>query len=56
MKRARVVGQAATGVPLWESDPAGTEKWADVPYIVFPGNVGSPETLGDLVASYRWGS
>jgi hypothetical protein len=53
MKRARVVGQAATGVPLWESASEDIRKWADVPYVVFPGNVGGVETLGDLVASYR---
>jgi uncharacterized protein YgbK (DUF1537 family) len=55
MKRAKVVGQAATGVPLWKSETVGTGKWVDVPYIVFPGNVGQEETLGDLVASYRVG-
>lgn len=53
MKKARVIGQAATGVPLWRSEPTGSPKWPDVPYIVFPGNVGSTQTLGDLVASYR---
>ncbi len=53
MKKARVVGQAATGVPLWRGEPTGNPKWPDVPYIVFPGNVGTTQTLGDLVASYR---
>lgn len=53
MKKARVVGQAATGVPLWRSEPTGSPKWPDIPYIVFPGNVGTTQTLGDLVASYR---
>lgn len=53
MKKARVVGQAATGVPLWRSEPIGSPKWPYVPYIVFPGNVGTAQTLGDLVASYR---
>lgn len=53
MKKARVVGQAATGVPLWRSEPIGRPKWPYVPYIVFPGNVGTAQTLGDLVASYR---
>ena len=55
MKRAKVVGQAATGVPLWKSETVGVGKWADVPYVVFPGNVGQEETLGELVASYRVG-
>ncbi|OJJ87451.1 uncharacterized protein ASPGLDRAFT_64571 [Aspergillus glaucus CBS 516.65] len=52
IKRARILGQAATGVPLWRSD--GTcDKWPGIPYIVFPGNVGSPELLGELVSSYH---
>ncbi|KAL8689140.1 MAG: hypothetical protein Q9218_005125 [Villophora microphyllina] len=54
MKKARVVGQAATGVPLWRSDQSvGQPKWPDVPYVVFPGNVGTGKTLGELVAAYR---
>ncbi|EXJ83053.1 hypothetical protein A1O1_06671 [Capronia coronata CBS 617.96] len=53
MKKANVVGQAAPGIPLWESSEQDIAKWADVPYIVFPGNVGGEHALGNLVASYR---
>ena len=36
--RARVIGQILPGVPLWRSGPES--KFPDMPYIVFPGNVG----------------
>jgi uncharacterized protein YgbK (DUF1537 family) len=53
MRRALVLGQAAVGVPLWRSASGDVEKWPELPYIVFPGNVGQVETLGEVVASYR---
>lgn len=53
IQKARVVGQASTGVPLWRSDSAGSPKWPEVPYVVFPGNVGTAETLGNLVSSFK---
>ncbi|KAK4499712.1 hypothetical protein PRZ48_010230 [Zasmidium cellare] len=50
-KRAKIRGQAAPGVPLWQcSEP--TCKYPDITYVVFPGNVGDNTTLRDLVA--RW--
>ncbi len=51
MKRAMVVGQAAPGVPLWRCDES-TSRHTSVPYVVFPGNVGSEDALADLVE--RW--
>jgi uncharacterized protein YgbK (DUF1537 family) len=51
MKRAMVLGQAAKGVPLWRCDEASS-RHIGVPYVVFPGNVGTDETLADLVE--RW--
>ena len=51
-KRAMVVGQAAPGVPLWRCDEA-TSKWTGIPYVVFPGNVGSDETLYEVVDRWR---
>ncbi|KAH6995919.1 hypothetical protein BKA56DRAFT_650710 [Ilyonectria sp. MPI-CAGE-AT-0026] len=51
MKRARVVGQAAPGVPLWKCDEE-TSRHRGVPYVVFPGNVGSDETLADIVKAW----
>ncbi|KAI0008345.1 hypothetical protein F4779DRAFT_628519 [Xylariaceae sp. FL0662B] len=52
MKRAMIVGQAAPGVPLWRCDEP-TTRWPGVPYVVFPGNVGSAETLYDVVNGWR---
>ncbi|KAK6846128.1 hypothetical protein PG987_001316 [Apiospora arundinis] len=52
MRKAMIVGQAAAGVPLWRCDEASA-KWPGLPYVVFPGNVGSDETLFDVVKG--WG-
>ncbi|XP_074305068.1 uncharacterized protein LOC141639999 [Silene latifolia] len=49
-KRAKVVGQALAGVPLWE---LGHEsRHPGVPYIVFPGNVGDHKALAAVVKSW----
>lgn len=50
-RRAKICGQAASGVPLWRCSET-TSKWPEIPYAVFPGNVGEPDTLRDLVASW----
>ncbi|KAJ5088646.1 hypothetical protein N7456_012262 [Penicillium angulare] len=50
-KRALIVGQAAPGVPLWRCDEP-TSRHRDVPYVVFPGNVGGEETLCELVEGW----
>ncbi|PPJ58770.1 hypothetical protein CBER1_10904 [Cercospora berteroae] len=52
MKIATVVGQAAPGVPLWECLEESS-KWTGIPYVVFPGNVGSNETLFQVVDGWR---
>ena len=52
MRCATVVGQAAPGVPLWRCDE-DTSKWSGIPYIVFPGNVGSESTLFEVVDGWR---
>ncbi|TQW10401.1 3-hydroxyacid dehydrogenase/reductase [Cordyceps javanica] len=51
MRRARVLGQAAPGVPLWMCTEE-TSRHRAVPYVVFPGNVGSEDTLADIVESW----
>ncbi|TKW53478.1 putative oxidoreductase YgbJ [Colletotrichum tanaceti] len=48
MRRARILGQAAPGVPLWRCDEE-TSRHRGVPYVVFPGNVGSDSTLAEVV-------
>jgi uncharacterized protein YgbK (DUF1537 family) len=52
MKKATVVGQAAPGVPLWRCDEP-TSKWAGLPYVVFPGNVGGEYTLAEVAEKWR---
>ncbi|KAI9899693.1 hypothetical protein N3K66_006154 [Trichothecium roseum] len=51
-KRATIVGQAAPGVPLWRCDEPSS-KWTGIPYVVFPGNVGTDETLYQVVEGWR---
>lgn len=46
IQRAMVLGQALPGVPVWAPGPES--KWPELPYIVFPGNVGGPDALADL--------
>jgi len=52
MKKALIAGQASKGVPLWRCDEE-TCKWPGLPYVVFPGNVGSEEALFELVRDWR---
>lgn len=54
MRRARILGQAAPGVPLWRCDEK-TSRHTGVPYVVFPGNVGSDETLAEVVQAWAIG-
>ncbi len=48
MRRALVMGQAAPGVPVWQMGPE--TRFPGMSYVVWPGNVGGPEALRDLVA------
>jgi len=51
VKRAMVLGQILPGVPVWE---LGAEtKFPGLPYVVFPGNVGGPEALLEVVSKLR---
>ena len=51
VKRAMVLGQILPGVPVWQ---LGTEtRHAGLAYIVFPGNVGGPSALADVVTALR---
>lgn len=54
MRRARILGQAAPGVPLWRCDEQ-TSRYPGVPYVVFPGNVGSEELLAEVVEAWAMG-
>jgi uncharacterized protein YgbK (DUF1537 family) len=46
-KRARVLGQVASGVSALKLGPESASP--GLPFIVFPGNVGGPSTLADLI-------
>lgn len=47
--RAHVLGQLFPGVPVWRLESGPQSRFAGVPYIVFPGNVGGPESLMQAV-------
>ncbi len=47
MKRAMVIGQVLPGIAVWESGPEA--RFPGLKYVVFPGNVGGPGTLADVV-------
>lgn len=47
VKRTWVLGQIASGVPVWEL--RSESKWPGLAYVVFPGNVGAKETLAEVV-------
>ena len=51
VKRALVLGQIRPGVPVWKTD--ATSKFPDIPYVIFPGNVGEETTLKEAVEILR---
>jgi uncharacterized protein YgbK (DUF1537 family) len=50
-RRAVVLGQIRPGVPVWRLGPE--TRFPGLPYVVFPGNVGGPETLAEVVTELR---
>ncbi|MBQ6560367.1 MAG: hypothetical protein IJL85_06015 [Erysipelotrichaceae bacterium] len=47
VRKALVLGQIRPGVPVWKTDR--DSRFPDIPYIIFPGNVGDDETLKEAV-------
>jgi uncharacterized protein YgbK (DUF1537 family) len=47
VRKAKVLGQIRTGIPVWETDSGSL--YLGVPYIIFPGNVGTKDTLYDII-------
>ena len=47
VKRANVLGQIRPGIPVWQTGPES--KFPQTPYVIFPGNVGTAETLKEAV-------
>ncbi|SNT07381.1 Uncharacterized conserved protein YgbK, DUF1537 family [Anaerovirgula multivorans] len=48
VKKAKVMGQIKPGIPVWQTDEES--KFSTMPYIIFPGNVGTNTTLREIVA------
>jgi len=51
VKRALVLGQILPGVPVWQMGEES--RYPGLTYIVFPGNVGGPEALVDIVTALQ---
>jgi uncharacterized protein YgbK (DUF1537 family) len=51
VKRALVLGQILPGVPVWQLGPE--TRYPGLGYIVFPGNVGGPQALAEVVLELR---
>jgi uncharacterized protein YgbK (DUF1537 family) len=51
IQRATVLGQIQAGVSVWRAREES--RWPGLVYVVFPGNVGEPHSLHDLVSSLR---
>lgn len=47
VRQAEVLGQIRPGIPVWKTD-AGS-KFPGIPYVIFPGNVGTRDTLREAV-------
>jgi uncharacterized protein YgbK (DUF1537 family) len=47
VRRATVMGQISPGIPVWMTD--GDSKFPNMPYVIFPGNVGGLTTLREAV-------
>ena len=46
--RAKVMGQVEPGIPVWQAGPES--KFPGMAYVIFPGNVGSEQTLTQVVS------
>jgi uncharacterized protein YgbK (DUF1537 family) len=51
VQRAMVLGQLCQGISVWQFGPE--TRYKDLAYVVFPGNVGTAETLADVVRRLR---
>ncbi len=47
VKKANVLGQIRPGIPVWQTEE--NSKFPNIPYIIFPGNVGEVTTLKEAV-------
>ena len=54
IKRGWVLGQILPGVPVWQTGPES--RFPDLPYIVFPGNVGGQTALKEIIDKLKIGN
>ena len=47
VRRALVMGQIRPGIPVWQT--GAESRFPDLPYIIFPGNVGEADSLRIIV-------
>lgn len=47
VKQALVLGQIRPGIPVWKTDE--DSRFPGIPYVIFPGNVGTKDTLREAV-------
>ena len=52
VRKARVLGQIAAGVPVWRTGQES--KFPGLSYVIFPGNVGDEDSLARIVASLMY--
>ena len=53
VRRAEVPGQVAPGVPCWLLGPGS--RFPGIPYVIFPGNVGTADSLAQVIGLLRGG-
>jgi uncharacterized protein YgbK (DUF1537 family) len=53
VRKAHVLGQIVPGVPVWRLGPE--TRYPGLCYVVFPGNVGAPDTLAEVIRSLHSG-
>lgn len=51
IRRAMVLGQAIPGVPIWLTGEES--RWPGMVYVVFPGNVGGPDAIAEMIRILR---
>ena len=51
LRRAKVLGQVLPGIPVWLTGPESL--FPDLPYVIFPGNVGEDASLYDAVQKMK---
>ncbi len=51
VRRALVLGQILPGIPVWRLGPE--TRFPDLTYVVFPGNVGAPDALVEVLSKLR---